>query len=96
MLGSKTLKSSILVFLVLMALSPVLRTLSAATSSDSIWALAAVLFGLNAMLADYTPARLDAHVQERSVIPCIPISRRSNHLITRYDTDTTGYLRSSR
>jgi phosphatidylinositol glycan class C protein len=50
----KTLKSSILVFLALMSLSPVLRTLTAATSSDSIWALSAVLFTLNILLADYS------------------------------------------
>ena len=43
-----------MMFLVLIALSPVLRTLSAATSSDSIWALAALLFIFNALLADYT------------------------------------------
>jgi len=50
----KALKSSIMMFLALMALSPVLRTLTAATSSDSIWALAAILFIINALLADYT------------------------------------------
>jgi phosphatidylinositol glycan class C protein len=65
--GSKIVKSSILVFLVLMALSPVLRTLSAATSSDSIWALTAVLFILNVLLADYTPAQR-MHGQERSAL----------------------------
>ncbi|KAG0708878.1 phosphatidylinositol N-acetylglucosaminyltransferase subunit C [Suillus ampliporus] len=52
--GSKTIKSSLLVFLALMGLSPVLRTLTAATSSDSIWALSACLFLLNALLADYS------------------------------------------
>lgn len=51
------IKSSILVFLSLMSLSPVLRTLTAATSSDSIWALAACLFILNVLLADYGPPR---------------------------------------
>ncbi|KAH8830582.1 phosphatidylinositol N-acetylglucosaminyltransferase [Flagelloscypha sp. PMI_526] len=51
----KTLKSSILIFLSLMSLAPVLRTLTAATSSDSIWALSAFLFLLNILLADYTP-----------------------------------------
>ncbi|CAK5280233.1 unnamed protein product [Mycena citricolor] len=50
----KTIKSSILIFLALMSLSPVLRTLTAATSSDSIWALSAILFGANALLADYS------------------------------------------
>ncbi|KAH8120374.1 phosphatidylinositol N-acetylglucosaminyltransferase [Phellopilus nigrolimitatus] len=54
---AKALKASILVFLALMALSPVLRTLSASTSSDSIWALTACLFVLNVLLADYGPSR---------------------------------------
>jgi len=63
----KTLKSSIMMFLVLMSLSPVLRTLSAATSSDSIWALAALLFILNALLADYT-----ANVSEDEINEGLP------------------------
>ncbi|KZT02733.1 phosphatidylinositol N-acetylglucosaminyltransferase [Laetiporus sulphureus 93-53] len=62
---AKAMKSSILVFLALMALSPVLRTLTAATSSDSIWALSAGLFVLSALLADYTPLRAYIHHQER-------------------------------
>jgi phosphatidylinositol N-acetylglucosaminyltransferase subunit C len=52
-IGIKTVKSSILVFLALIAVTPVLKTLTEATSSDSIWALAAILFGLNVLLADY-------------------------------------------
>jgi hypothetical protein len=63
--GAKIFKSSILVFLVLMALAPVLRTLSAATSSDSIWALTAVLFILNALLTNYNPTHPSMHMQER-------------------------------
>lgn len=59
--GAKALKSSILVFLSLLALSPVLRTLTASTSSDSIWALTASLLGLNVLLADYSPPR-DARI----------------------------------
>lgn len=64
----KTLKSSILITLALMSLSPVLRTLSAATSSDSIWALSACLFLLNVVLADYgsankgSPERLERNL----------------------------------
>ncbi|KAF8591843.1 phosphatidylinositol N-acetylglucosaminyltransferase [Ramaria rubella] len=54
---AKAIKSSLLVFLALIALSPVLRTLTAATSSDSIWALSACLFILNALLADYGSSR---------------------------------------
>ncbi|KAI0651843.1 phosphatidylinositol N-acetylglucosaminyltransferase [Trametes meyenii] len=56
---------SILVFLALMSLSPVLKTLTAATSSDSIWALSAFLFILNALLADYTAIRPQSHRRER-------------------------------
>lgn len=61
----KTLKSSILVFLALMSLAPVLRTLTAATSSDSIWALSAILFFLNILLADYSVMPTNEHGQER-------------------------------
>lgn len=62
------MKSSILVFLALMSLSPVLRTLTAATSSDSIWALSASLFILNALLADYTGFRPEAQHRERLAV----------------------------
>ncbi|KAI0756999.1 phosphatidylinositol N-acetylglucosaminyltransferase [Daedaleopsis nitida] len=62
---AKALKASILVFLALMSLSPVLKTLTAATSSDSIWALSACLFILNALLADYTAMRPNSHQRER-------------------------------
>lgn len=36
-----------------MSVTPVLKTLTEATSSDSIWALSAILFMLNVLLADY-------------------------------------------
>ncbi|KAI1797863.1 phosphatidylinositol N-acetylglucosaminyltransferase [Ganoderma leucocontextum] len=62
---AKTLKASILVFLALMSLSPVLKTLTAATSSDSIWALSACLFILNALLADYTAMKPQSQQRER-------------------------------
>lgn len=39
--------------LILHALSPVLRTLSEATTSDSIWAFSAILFGAHLALANY-------------------------------------------
>ncbi|KAJ7357388.1 phosphatidylinositol N-acetylglucosaminyltransferase [Mycena albidolilacea] len=62
----KAVKSSILIFLALMSLSPVLKTLTAATSSDSIWALSAILFGINALLADYSAISLGGgEVHER-------------------------------
>jgi phosphatidylinositol glycan class C protein len=59
-----------MMFLVLMSLSPVLRTLSAATSSDSIWALAALLFTLNALLADYTANVSEDEINEGYVSIC--------------------------
>ncbi|EKM61032.1 uncharacterized protein PHACADRAFT_82029 [Phanerochaete carnosa HHB-10118-sp] len=63
---AKAVKSSILIFLALLALSPMLRTLTAATSSDSIWALSACLFVLNVVLADYTPMHsAQQHPRER-------------------------------
>jgi phosphatidylinositol glycan class C protein len=57
-----------MVFLTLVSLSPVLRTLTAATSSDSIWALAAILFMLNTLLADYTAANAAAELHSRYVV----------------------------
>jgi hypothetical protein len=66
--GVKTFKSSILTFLALLSLSPVLRTLTAATSSDSIWALSAVLFALNTLLADYSKTNVHGATPERFCI----------------------------
>ncbi|KAH9053962.1 phosphatidylinositol N-acetylglucosaminyltransferase [Lactarius deliciosus] len=53
-LGARMVKASLLIFLALIALAPILRTLTAPTSADSIWALAAALFLVHAALADYT------------------------------------------
>lgn len=50
----RTVKASLLIFLALIALAPILRTLTAPTSVDSIWALATALFLVHAVLADYT------------------------------------------
>ena len=63
----KTFKSSILIFLALLSLSPVLRTLTASTSSDSIWALSAILLLLNAILADYSTLNAKKQLTGRSV-----------------------------
>ena len=62
---AKTFKSSILAFLALLSLSPVMKTLTASTSSDSIWALAACLFVLNALIADYSSPRPEIYTRER-------------------------------
>jgi hypothetical protein len=47
-LGSRTVKASLLVFFALIAFAPILRTLTAPTSADSISALMAALVLVNA------------------------------------------------
>ncbi|KAF8898723.1 phosphatidylinositol N-acetylglucosaminyltransferase subunit C [Infundibulicybe gibba] len=85
----KALKSSILIFLALMSISPVLRTLTAATSSDSIWALSAILFTINALLADYSSLPSDGQPQERltSVLSINAAVSSSVVLASRLSTD---------
>ncbi|KXN90009.1 Phosphatidylinositol N-acetylglucosaminyltransferase GPI2 subunit [Leucoagaricus sp. SymC.cos] len=89
----KALKSSILVFLALMSLSPVLRTLTAATSSDSIWALSAVLFSLNILLADYSSMPTNEHGQARlsSVLSMNAAISGSVVLASRLSTDMSVF-----
>jgi len=52
--GARAIKASLLIFLALIALSPILRTLTAPTSADSISALTTALFLIHAVLADYS------------------------------------------
>ncbi|KAH9977518.1 phosphatidylinositol N-acetylglucosaminyltransferase subunit C [Russula compacta] len=51
-----TVKASLLIFLALIALAPIIRTLTAPTSADSITALTTALFLVHAALADYSYA----------------------------------------
>ncbi|KAF9481414.1 phosphatidylinositol N-acetylglucosaminyltransferase [Pholiota conissans] len=88
----KILKPSIMMFLALMSLSPVLRTLTAATSSDSIWALSAVLFILNALLADYTVTEVQgAHEGLSSVLSMNAAVSASVVLASRLTTDVSVF-----
>lgn len=48
-----TAKSAILIYCSLLGLSPILRTLTLSTSSDSIWALSSWLMGINVFTFDY-------------------------------------------
>lgn len=64
--GARTVKASLLVFLSLIALAPILRTLTAPTSADSISALTTALFLVHAALADYSYAELPVR-RERCV-----------------------------
>lgn len=56
-LRSYAAQSSASLALVLVLLSPILKTLAHATTSDSITSLTCALFGLNALLADYRAPR---------------------------------------
>lgn len=49
----KTFKSALLIFFTLLGLSPILKSLTKSTSSDSIWALATWLLIINIFFFDY-------------------------------------------
>jgi phosphatidylinositol glycan class C protein len=71
--GGRTVKASLLIFLALIALAPILRTLTAPTSADSIWALATTLFLVHAVLADYSYSASPVQ-RERCVFLFLPFS----------------------
>ncbi|KAL8943568.1 MAG: hypothetical protein Q9211_000949 [Gyalolechia sp. 1 TL-2023] len=49
-----TMKSAILIVCTLYVLSPILKSLTMSTSSDSIWAISATLMGINILFFDYS------------------------------------------
>ncbi len=49
-----TLKSAVLIYCALLGLSPILKSLTRSTSSDSIWALSTWLMTINVFFFDYT------------------------------------------
>ncbi|PVH16691.1 uncharacterized protein CXQ87_004987 [Candidozyma duobushaemuli] len=61
----ETVKSNTVILLMLLLLSPVLRSLTKSTSSDSIWALSSVLTCLNVVCHDYA---LETSQSYRAVI----------------------------
>lgn len=52
-----TLKSSILIYCALLGLSPILKSLTLSTSSDSIWAMSFWLLAINVFFFDYSSSR---------------------------------------
>ena len=48
-----TVKSAVLIYCVLHGLSPILKSLTMSTSSDSIWALSSILMCINILFFDY-------------------------------------------
>lgn len=49
-----TAKSAILIYIALLGLSPILKSLTESTTSDSIWAMTAWLMGINVFFFDYS------------------------------------------
>ena len=48
------IRETIITLILIHSLSPILRTLTEATTSDSIWPLSGVLFALGLLLVDYS------------------------------------------
>ncbi len=68
----KTLKSAILIYFALLGLSPILKSLTKSTSSDSIWALATWLLIINIFFFDY--GGLYVPSKSRSTIASTPMT----------------------
>ncbi|SPO47587.1 uncharacterized protein PSANT_05275 [Moesziomyces antarcticus] len=79
------------VALVLLAVSPVLRTLTEATTSDTIWALAAMLFTAHLVLADYAggSGKLQDTLSFNAAISASVV------LASRLDDDVQSFSRST-
>ncbi|KIM32996.1 hypothetical protein M408DRAFT_14560 [Serendipita vermifera MAFF 305830] len=89
---SRVMRSAILVFLALLSLAPVLKTLTEATSSDSIWALAFFLFTLHTLLADYTAPRLqESRERLTSVLSMNAAISAAVVLASRLDSDLSVF-----
>ena len=68
----KTFKSALLIYFALLGLSPILKSLTKSTSSDSIWALATWLLIINIFFFDYgshTPSRPQPRPRAVSNVP---------------------------
>ena len=77
----KTLKSALLIYFALLGLSPILKSLTKSTSSDSIWALATCLLVINLFLFDYGGLNVPTgSVESRSILsaPSYPSSLSTN------------------
>lgn len=65
----KAFKSACLIYFALLGLSPILKSLTQSTSSDSIWALATWLLIINIFLFDYGSLYVPAKAQAEPVSP---------------------------
>ncbi|KAK5938757.1 glycosylphosphatidylinositol anchor biosynthesis [Knufia obscura] len=62
----KTFKSAILIYFALLGLSPILKSLTKSTSSDSIWALATWLLIINIFFFDYGSQYVPSSISSQS------------------------------
>ncbi|KAK5095174.1 glycosylphosphatidylinositol anchor biosynthesis [Exophiala xenobiotica] len=62
----KTFKSALLIYFALLGLSPILKSLTKSTSSDSIWALATWLLIINIFFFDYGSQYVPSSISSRS------------------------------
>ncbi|EPE05549.1 phosphatidylinositol n-acetylglucosaminyltransferase subunit c [Ophiostoma piceae UAMH 11346] len=56
-----TIKSAVLIYFTLLGLSPILKSLTRSTSSDSIWAMSLWLLAINIFFFDYSGVWVGAH-----------------------------------
>jgi phosphatidylinositol N-acetylglucosaminyltransferase subunit C len=73
----KTVKSAILIYLTLLGLSPILKSLTRSTSSDSIWALATWLLIINIFFFDYGGLYTPPKAQLRRIHDAKPLRNGS-------------------
>ena len=70
----KTFKSALLIYFALLGLSPILKSLTRSTSSDSIWALATWLLIINIFFFDYGSLYVPKRPKRTVVEPSSPTS----------------------
>lgn len=71
----KTFRSACLIYFVLLGLSPILKSLTKSTSSDSIWALATWLLMINIFFFDYGSVYTPSKSPMEPVSPAAPRGR---------------------
>lgn len=79
----KTFKSALLIYFALLGLSPILKSLTKSTSSDSIWALATWLLIINIFFFDYGSQYVPSSISSRSAStpPTPPATTHANGIL---------------
>ncbi|PQE19752.1 phosphatidylinositol N-acetylglucosaminyltransferase protein [Rutstroemia sp. NJR-2017a WRK4] len=64
-----TAKSALLIYFTLLGLSPILKSLTRSTSSDSIWAMSFLLFTINIFFFDYAAPSSPSSTHTTTIVP---------------------------